>query len=131
MDEEWILNNEYKKTCEEYIGRKILPTEKLRVFAKQLYTTSNEWQYRIPLIISVIALIVSFLPIIQALLPSNEPDYLSQINQKVEKIETLIETDVSDDSDLDVIQKKLTEILKTITEINSSEKSEETTEKTE
>lgn len=131
IDEEWILNNEYKKTCEEYIGRKILPTEKLRVFAKQLYTTSNEWQYRIPLIISVIALIVSFLPIIQSLIPSNEPDYLGQINQQVEKIETLIESDVSDDSDLDIIQKKLTEILKTLTEINSSEKNEETTEKAE
>lgn len=131
MDEEWILNNEYKKTCEEYIGRKILPTEKLRIFAKQLYTTSDEWQYRIPLIISVIALIVSFLPIVQTLMPSNQPDYLSQINQQVEKIETLIETDVSDDSELDIIQKRLTEILKTLTEINSSEKNEETTEKTE
>ena len=131
IDEEWILNNEYKKTCEEYIGRKILPTEKLRVFAKQLYTTSNEWQYRIPLIISVIALIVSFLPIIQSLIPSNEPDYLGQINQQVEKIETLIGTEASDDSDLDVIQKKLTEILQAITEFNSNDKTEEPTEKTE
>lgn len=132
IDEEWVLNNEYKKTCEEYIGRKILPTEKLRVFAKQLYTTSNEWQYRIPLIISVIALIVSFLPIIQSLIPSSdEPDYISQINQHVEKIETLIESDVSDDSELDIIQKRLTKVLNTLTEINSTEKNEETTEKTE
>lgn len=131
MDEEWTLNNEHKKTCEEYISRKILPTEKLRIFAKQLYTTSDEWQYRIPLIISVIALIVSFLPIVQSLMPSNQPDYLSEINQQVEKIETLIETDVSDDSELDIIQKKLTEILKTLTEINFSEKNEETTEKAE
>ena len=131
IDEEWVLNNEYKKTCEEYIGKKILPTEKLRVFTKQLYTTSNEWQYRIPLIISVIALIVSFLPIIQSLIPSDEPDYISQINQHVEKIETLIESDVSDDSELDIIQKRLTEILKTLTEINSTEKKEKTTEKTE
>lgn len=64
-------------------------------------------------------------------MPSNQPDYLSEISQQVEKIETLIETDVSDDSELDIIQKKLTEILKTLTEINSSEKNEETTEKAE
>lgn len=128
IDEEWVLNSEHKKTCEEYIGRKILPTEKLRVFAKQLYTTSNEWQYRIPLIISVIALIVSFLPVIQSLIPSNEPDYLSQINQQVEKIETLIETGISDDSELDIIQKKLSEILNILTETSFPERNEETTE---
>lgn len=87
MNEEWAINEEHLKNCENYIGRKILPTAKLKVFAQQLYTTSGEWQYRIPLIISIIALIVSFLPIVENLFMPKEPNYLSIISQQLEEIE--------------------------------------------
>lgn len=125
MDEVWELNSEHLKNCEEYIGRKILPTEKLRVFAQQLYTTAGEWQFRIPLIISIIALIVSFLPIIQSLLMPNEPDHLAKISQQIEAIETLVEDDQAVLNKLEVIKSVLEDILTSLNEMSVNQQSEE------
>lgn len=125
MDEVWELNSEHQKNCEEYIGRKILPTEKLRIFAQQLYTTSGEWQFRIPLVISIIALIVSFLPIIQSLLPSNEPDYLAQISQQIEVIETLVESDQVAIGKLEVIISTLESVSASLDEMSANQQSVE------
>lgn len=117
MDEEWVLNNEYLKNCEEYIGRKIIATERLQLFANQLYTTTGEWQFRIPLIISIIALVVSFVPIIQSLIPSNEPNYLDQISQQIKTIETLANSDQTSHNQL-ILQ--LENILDTLEDISIS-----------
>ena len=125
MYEVWELNSEHQKNCEEYIGRKILPTEKLRVFARQLYTTAGEWQFRIPLIISIVALIVSFLPIIQLLIPSNEPDYLAQISQQVEAIETVVENDQAALDKLEVIKSTLEDVSASLNEMGVNQQSEE------
>ena len=91
MDEKWVINEEHLKNCENYIGRKILPTAKLRVYAQQFYTTSGEWQYRIPLIISIIALLISCLPIVETLFSPEEPNYLVTISQQLEEIEEYLE----------------------------------------
>ena len=125
MDEVWELNSEHQKNCEEYIGRKILPTEKLRVFAQQLYTTAGGWQFRIPLVISIIALIISFLPIIQSLLPSNEPDYLAQISQQIEAIETLVESDQAVLDKLEDIKSTLEVVSASLDEMSANQQSEE------
>lgn len=125
MDEVWELNSEHQKNCEEYIGRKILPTEKLRVFAQQLYTTAGEWQFRIPLMISIIALIISFLPIIQLLLPSNEPDYLAQISQQIQAIEILVESDQAVLDKLKDIKSTLEVVSASLDEMSVNQQSEE------
>lgn len=117
MDEEWVLNNEYLKNCEEYIGRKIIATERLQLFANQLYTTTGEWQFRIPLIISIIALVVSFVPIIQSLIPSNEPNYLEQISHKIKTIETIASNDLISH---DQLMLQLEDILNTLEDISIS-----------
>lgn len=125
MDEVWEMNGEYLKNCEEYIGRKILPTEKLRVFARQLYTTTGEWQFRIPLIVSIIALVVSFLPIVQSFLPSNEPDYLAQINQQLQAIEELLETDQAVLSKVDAVRSALGGIETSLDKISNNQQTKE------
>lgn len=125
MDEVWELNSEHLKNCEEYIGRKILPTEKLRVFARQLYSTASEWQFRIPLIISIVALIISFSSVIQSLLPSNEPDYLIQISQQIESIDTLIENNHATFDELESIKKLLEDIAGSLNEGGANQQSEE------
>ena len=124
MDEVWELNSEHQRNCEEYIGRKILPTGKLRVFAQQLYSTAGEWQFRIPLVISIIALIVSFLPIIQSLLPSNEPDYLAQISQQLNNIETLVETEQVTNDEMQRIKSTLEAISESLDEMSDNQQSE-------
>ena len=80
----WKVNEEHLKNCEEYIGRKILPTGRLKVFAKQGYTTAEVWQYRIPLIISLVALIA---PTLFSGFTKGETDYLSEISQQLVIIE--------------------------------------------
>lgn len=120
MDEVWEVNGEHLRNCEEYIGRKILPTEKLRVFARQLYTTTGEWQFRIPLVISIIALVVSLLQIVQAFIPSNKPDYLAQISQQLETIETLVETDQAALGELEAIRSALDGIAVSLDEISDN-----------
>ncbi len=127
MDEEWALNNEYLKNCEEYIGRKIIVTERLQLFANQLYTTTGEWQFRIPLIISIIALVVSFVPIIQSLIPSNEPNYLDQISQQIKTVETLASNElISHDQlvlQLEDIMNILEDISISVDDMNSNQES--------
>lgn len=125
MDEVWELNSEHQKNCEEYIGRKILSTEKLRVFAQQLYTTAGEWQFRIPLIISIIALFISVLPIIQSLFPSKEPDNLARISQQIEAIETLVESNQAVLDNLDVIKSTLDEVSVSLDEMILKQQSKE------
>lgn len=116
MDESWEINNERLKNCEEYIGKKILPTGRLRVFAKQFYTTAGEWQYRIPLFVSLVALLVSVIPIVQSLLPSKEPNYLAEINQQIATIESQLDAGLSDQDILD----ELSEIKDTLIDISST-----------
>ena len=87
------------------------------MFANQLYTTTGEWQFRIPLIISIIALVVSFLPIIQSLIPSNEPNYLEQISQKIKTIETIASNEQISQDQL-ILQ--LEDILNTLDDISIS-----------
>lgn len=125
MDEVWELNSEHQKNCEEYIGRKILSTEKLRVFAQQLYTTAGEWQFRIPLIISIIALFISVLSIIQSLFPSKETDNLARISQQIEVIETLIESNQADIDNLDIIKSTLDDISVSLDEMSLKQQSKE------
>ena len=117
MTEAWEINGEHQKNCQEYIGRKILPTEKLRVFARQFYTTTGEWQYRIPLFISIVALLISFMPIIQSLLPSSEPDHVAQISQQISNIEIMLENEqlvvedlISIKETLDIISDELSKL---------------------
>lgn len=116
MDESWEINNERLKNCEEYIGKKILPTGRLRVFAKQFYTTAGEWQYRIPLLVSLVALLVSVIPIVQSLLPSKEPNYLEEINQQIATIESQLDVRLSDQDILD----ELSEIKDILIEVSSN-----------
>lgn len=125
MDEVWKLNSEHQKNCEEYIGRKILSTEKLRVFAQQLYTTAGEWQFRIPLIISIIALFISVLSIVQSLFPSKEPDNLARISQQIETIETLVESNQAVLDNLDVIKSTLDDISVSLDGISLKQQSKE------
>lgn len=124
MDEVWELNREHLKNCEEYIGRKILPTEKLRVFARQLYTTADEWHFRIPLIISMIALVVSLLPIFQLLFPVNKPDYLAQISKQIESIDTLVDNYHATLDELDSIKGLLEDVSTSLNEICANQRSE-------
>lgn len=125
MDEVWELNSEHQKNCEEYIGRKILSTEKLRVFAQQLYTTAGEWQFRIPLIISIIALSISVLPVIQSLFPSKEPDNLARISRQIETIETLVESNQAVLDNLDVIKSMLEDASLSLDEKSLKQQSKE------
>lgn len=120
MTEEWKINSEHQKNCQEYMGRKILPTEKLRVFARQLYTTTGEWQYRIPLIISIVALLVSFMPIIQSLIPSSKPDQVAQISQQISNIETLLKNEQLVVDDLTSIKETLGSISDILSELDQS-----------
>ena len=125
MDEEWELNSEHQKNCEEYIGRKILSTEKLRVFAQQLYTTAGEWQFRIPLIISIIALIISILPIAQSMFPSKEKENLTRISQQVAEIETFDESHQTVIDKLDVLKNTLHDAAVSLDEISLKQQSQE------
>lgn len=125
MDEVWELNSEHQKNCEEYIGRKILSTEKLRVFAQQLYTTAGEWQFRIPLIISIIVLIISVLQNIYSLFPSKELDSLARISQQIEVIETLIESNQAGLDNLEAIKSTLDDISVSLDEMSLKRQSKE------
>ena len=120
----WKMNQEHLTMCSEYIGKKILPTEKLSLFAKHFYITSEEWQYRIPLYISIIALIVSIIPMIQSWTVKSESDYLSEINQQLNVIERKIESDLcSQDvlSELIEIKDELADISKQFDSDDSAE----------
>jgi hypothetical protein len=122
MDEVWELNKEHQKNCQEYIGRKILPTAKLRVFARQFYTTVSEWRYRIPLFISIIALLISLIPFIQSLLPSKEIDHMTQISQQLVTIERLLETEQSAISNLSLIKEEISNISNALHEMDYVER---------
>lgn len=73
---------------------------------------------------SIIALIISFLPIIQSLLPSNEPNYLAQISQQIEAIETLVESNQAVLDKLEVIKSTLEVVSASLDEINVNQQSE-------
>lgn len=120
MEHEWKLNKGLLKHCEEYIGRKMLPNSGLVLFAKSLYATVEEWRFRIPLIVSIIALVISMIPVVQSWIPSKEPDHLAEINQKITAIETLL----NDDSGQDALT-ELEEINKGITDISSKLQTDE------
>lgn len=119
MDEEWTINGEHQKNCEEYIGRKILPTGKLKTFKQQLYTTADEWQYRIPLFISIVALTLSFLPVVQSFFPSKEADYLAQISQQITAIEQSVQDETFSD-DIWEIRDKLSGISEVVDDMRSN-----------
>lgn len=119
MDEEWVINGEHQKNCEEYIGRKILPTGKLKTFKQQLYTTADEWQYRIPLFISIVALLLSLLPVVQSFFPSKEADHLAQISQQIAAIEQFVQDETFSD-DIEEIWDKLSDISEVVDEMRSN-----------
>ena len=119
VDEEWMINGEHQKNCEEYIGRKILPTGKLKTFKQRLYTTADEWQYRIPLFISIVALLLSFTPVVQSFFPSKEAEYLSQISRQVSAIEQYIQ-DETISTNIEEIQSELSDLSVAVEEMRSS-----------
>ena len=60
------------------------------MFFQSLYVTAAEWQFRIPLIIAIIALVISMIPVVQLWIPSSESDHLAEINYKISTIESLL-----------------------------------------
>lgn len=119
MDEEWVINGEHQKNCEEYIGRKILPTGKLKTFKQRLYTTADEWQYRIPLFISIVALLLSLLPVVQSFFSSKEAEHLAQISQQLAAIEQFVQDETFSD-DIEEIRDKLSDISEVVDEMRSN-----------
>lgn len=118
MNEEWTINGEHQKNCEEYIGKKMLPTGKLKTFKQQLYTTSDEWRYRVPLFISIVALILSLLSVVQSFFPSKESEYLSQISRQMTTIEQLVQNETIS-SDIGEIKSKLSDFSEDVEELRS------------
>lgn len=64
---------------------------------------------------------------IQSLLPSNDPDYLAQISQQIEAIETLVEAEQVPNDNLEVIKSTLEDILASLEEISVNQQSTEIT----
>lgn len=92
----WEINEEYLANCKEFIGKKIVPGSRLKLFIKQGYSTTEEWHYRIPLAISVLALLAT---IFFQLLPSKTDEYLFDIRSSIQSIERKL-----DDNSLQVIE---------------------------
>lgn len=123
-DSIWKINEEHLKNCEEFIGRKILSTERLRLFAKRNYTAVEEWHYRIPLLISLVVLVATIFPIAQSILIKDESDYLLEISHQLASIEEQIESkNMSDDvlSELSAISQELSGIAEGIKSYDHSD----------
>lgn len=117
----WKVNNEHLTMCNEFIGKRILPTPALRIYEKKRFKTVEElsscknlvaaW---VAVIISVISVLIgNILPIFQ----EKEVDYLRKINQKLINLEKYIdETPINNNTnkEFNEIKEILTEIKNTI-----------------
>ena len=129
IDYIWKVNNEHLTMCNEFIGKRILPTPALRIYEKKRFKTVEELSNRKNLIAAWIAVAISVISIlignILPLFQENEVDYLREIDQKLISIEKQFnETTINDDTHKELIEIKgvLNEIKKNLD--NSAQKDE-------
>ena len=79
LSSEWKINEEHVKVCEEYIGKKILPTTDLRVYATHLFKTTEELNRTTNTLIAVVALLISIFSFAWSLL-QKQSSYTSELD---------------------------------------------------
>lgn len=125
----WKVNTDHLTMCNEFIGKRILPTPALRIYKKKRFKTVEELSNCKNLIVAWVAVAISVISVlIGNILPifqENEVDYLRKIDQKLISIEKQFnETTINDDTHKELIEIKgvLNEIKKTLD--NSAQKDE-------
>ena len=110
ITEVWKLNNGHLTMCEEFVGKRIFASSKLRTYRQKKYRTSEEnWQI-INLIVAWIAVGISTVSVVGNIFPlfrPQETDYLNKLSQQV----SVIESELDLDEDAQDAMQKVDEIL--------------------
>lgn len=93
----WKMNYEHLTMCDEFIGKKILPTSSLQIYSQSKYKTFEEVSQHRNLFVAWIAIAVSVIIAIALnilpLLGEQETDYLNNISQQMSAIEAKLDED--------------------------------------
>lgn len=131
----WKINEDMLSTCEEFVGRKIIPTASLKNYKQRKYKTVDELSIRNNLIVAWIAVIISVISVVLGniipLFGKKDTDYLREISNHVVEIHKQIEENKDNNElldELESIEKQLLDVNAVLQNIenNPSEDSETT-----
>lgn len=117
----WKLNKEHVVMCQDFIGKKIIPTSGLKVYADHKYRTFEERSQRNNIIVAWVAVFISISTIFINNNPFSKDTFEREQIQTISTKTTSIENELSNMNDtLEYIQNELDDINTTIEKADKS-----------
>lgn len=119
----WKPNEEHILMCQDFIGKKIVPTSGLQVYADHKYKTFEERSQKRNLFVAWIAVLISVASVVWGNIPFFQNTVEREMLQTINANTTLIEKEISNTNDaLEQLQDELHGINIRIQESNNSSK---------